>query len=276
MKEWQTMEVTVEDTWNSSRKLTDRILTSWTLTVLCLQDGCLLSSLLPLHHQWNRQVKEGKWGCLPLTTLRAHRTQEYSNVHTRLKQVKNGKKLVMREETKSCPWSYLLMRQSCKKALQSLQSRKRCCQSRLFEKENKDGHNLNSENIQTVRQILVLKDTRLYLVLSCITADKPSLPSSLLSRLSLRCQLLHHYYFIPSRSPLRFKSNMKQKLISQPFIFPHFILQTSKSHFRLSPHDKLHTSENWFFQRSFLTLYVSTWPKSMILITARHTWPIAD
>ena len=93
----------MEDTWNSSRKLTDRILTSWTLTVLCLQDGCLLSSLLPLHHQWNRQVKEGKWGCLPLTTLSAHRTQEYSNVHTRLKQVKNGKKLVMREETKSCP-----------------------------------------------------------------------------------------------------------------------------------------------------------------------------
>ena len=158
------MEVTVEDTWNSSRKLTDRILTSWTLTVLCLQDGCLLSSSLPLHHEWNRQVKEGKWGWLPLTTWRGGKTQEYSNVHTRLKQVKNGKKLVMCEETKSCPWSYLLTRQSCKKALQSLQSRIRCCRSRLFEKENKDGHNLNSENIQTVSQILVLKDTRLYLV----------------------------------------------------------------------------------------------------------------
>ena len=111
--------------------------------------------------------------------------------------------------------------------------------------------------------------------LSCITADEPSLPSSRFSRLSLRRQRLHHCYFIPSRSPLRFKSNVKQKLISQPFIFPHFILQTSKSHFRLSPHDKLHTSENWFFQRSFLTLYVSTWPKSMILITALHTWPSA-
>lgn len=65
-----------------------------------------------------------------------------------------------------------------KKALQSLQSRKRCCRSWLFEKENKDRHNINSENIQTVGQILVLKDTRLY----------PVPPASL--QTSLHCPVL--------------------------------------------------------------------------------------
>lgn len=43
-------------------------------------------------------------------------------------------------------------------------------------------------------------------------------------------QLLNHYYFITSLSPLCFKSNFKQKLIYQPLIFCHFILQTSGSY----------------------------------------------
>lgn len=51
-----------------------------------------------------------------------------------------------------------------KKVLQSFQSRKRCFWSWLFEKENKDRHNLDCMNIQTVGQILVPKDTQLSLV----------------------------------------------------------------------------------------------------------------
>ena len=167
----------------------------------------------------------------------------------------------------TCLWGKVLS----KKVLQSLQSRKRCCRSWLFE-ENKDRHNLDCENIQTVGQILMPKDTQLSLVSPA--SLKKSLHRPDLS--SPGCDLDTNFYIIIlSLNVHHFKSNVKQKLISQPFILPHFILQTSKSPFRLSPHDKLHTPENWFFQRSSLTLYVSTWPKSMILITALHTWPTA-
>lgn len=275
MKEWPTVEVTVEDTSDSYRTLTDRILTRWTLAVLCFQDGCLLSRLLPLHQQWNHRVKEGKWGWLPLTTWRAGKRQEHSNVHTQLKEEKNGKKLVMCEETKSCPWSYLLMRQSSEweSPSKSSEQKKMLSELAVWEGEQRQPRPRLREHSDG-RSNPDAQGHSAFSRVSCITAEKPSQTSSLLSRLWLRQQLLHHY-FIPSHSPLCFKSNVKQKLISQPFILPHFILQTSKSHFRLSPHDKLHTPENWFFQRSSLTLYISTWPKSMILITALHTWPRA-
>ena len=111
----------------------------------------------------------------------------------------------------TCLWGKVLS----KKVLQSLQSRKRCCRSWLFEKENKDRHNLDCENIQTVGQILMPKDTQLSLVSPASlqkSLHRPDLSSP-------GCDSDTNFYIIIlSLNVHHFKSNVKQKLISQPFI----------------------------------------------------------
>lgn len=184
------------------------------------------------------------------------------------RKTKQRKKLLTCEETKSCPSLFLLMRQSH-------EQKKMRAKLALWQGEQRLLPPWSQEH-STGRQIPALKDTRPCLESpASIITGTPASPRFLLSRLSPWHQLLRRYYIIPSWSPLHFKSNFKQILIYQPLIFPHFILQTSKSHFSLSLHDKLHTSENGCFHKTFLTLYVSTRPKSMAVITAPHTRPMA-
>lgn len=71
--------------------------------------------------------------------------------------------------------------------------------------------------------------------------------------------LLNHYYFIPSHSPLHFKSNFKQKWIYQPF--QHIINYINLKFY--------------FLHRIFLTPYIQIGSKSMILITDLHTCSMA-
>lgn len=267
--------MTVEDSSNSSRKLPDRILTRWTLTVLCLQDGCLLSTLLPLRHQPESSSEGRQTGWL-LDYLKGRQDagiqQCTHTIETSGKWKEAG--YVWRNKELSMILPPYEAKLWIRKPFKVFRAEKDAVGAGCLKRENKDRHNITREHSDS-RSNPGAHDTRLY----------PAPPASL--QTSLHCPVLAspgccldaHVYIIVISSlhvhHFAFKSNVKQNWF--PNLSSSFALYCKPLNLISGYHhtiNYIHLKMD-FSKGSFLTLYISTWPKSMILITALHTWPSA-